>query len=149
MRVPDRATSDEGAWRLLYWWRIPRLCKSKFIFVLACLLAWTSTHCAVLCASPSTDVTSVQTPASEPPCHHHHQNENQGKGGPAPCNHNEVQTAIPQSFERVAVVAGLTVMDLPSALPVPQSHAPMTFSLPHDLPPLPDAGIRLSVVLRI
>lgn len=123
------------------------MCKGKFIFALACLLVWSSTHCAVLCASASTDIASAQTPASEPPCHHHQ--GDQGKGGPAPCNHIEVLTGTPQSFEKVTVVADLTAMDLPSALPVVQWQAPTTFSLPHDLPPLPDPGMQFSVVLRI
>jgi hypothetical protein len=128
---------------------LPRLCKGKFIFVLACLLVWTSTHCAVLCASPAPDVASTQMPAGEPPCHHHHHSGDDGKSGSSPCNHTEVQTAVPQSFEKVAVVADLYAMDLPVALPVPQSQTPLTPSPTHDLLPLPDPGMRLSVVLRI
>ena len=88
-------------------------------------------------------------PANEPPCHHHHQSGDQGKGGPAPCNHIEVQTGIPQSFEKVIFIANVTAMDLPFALHLPQSPAPTTLSLPHDLPPSTDPGIQLSVVLRI
>ncbi len=139
MKVPNRTR---------YYWQFTSMCKGKFIFVLACLLVWTSLRCAVLCASPSSDVTSAQTPASEPPCHHHHQSGDQGKGGAAPCNHTEVQTCLPQSLEKVAVLAGITAMDLPPALPVPQLQAAMTLVRPHDLPPR-DPVIRLSVVLRI
>jgi hypothetical protein len=125
------------------------LFKSKLIFALACLLVWTSTDCAALCASQCSDVSTTQAPQSEPPCHHHHQPGNQGKGVPGPCNHREVQTTASQPSEKVVVAAGLVAIDLPSASPVPQSPAPITLVLPHDLPPVPDPDIQFSVVLRI
>lgn len=148
-RSDDRFATQMREDELVLCWRLLRLCKGKFIFVLACLLAWTSTDCAVLCASQCSDVSTTQAPSSESPCHHHHQSGDRGKGGPAPCNHSAVQTGIPPSFEKAAVVSGVPAMELPSALPVPQWPASMTLSPPHDPPPLRDPGIQLSVVLRI